>query len=163
MRLAYLDLCGFRGFRKQLRIDFAAGFTVISGRNGVGKSTLCDAIEFAVTGRIDKYEVEKAAKETLVDYVWWRGKGKPASHYVSICFEDEHGVPTVLTRTREGGANLSPGEIEALLCVGASRPDLPLEQTCRTSIIRDEWIAASSLDLTEGSAFRVRTFLARGH
>ena len=153
MRLAYLDLCGFRGFREQLRIDFAAGFTVISGRNGVGKSTLCDAIEFAVTGKIDKYEVEKAAKETLVDYVWWRGKGKPASQYVTVCFEDKNGVPTRLTRTRGGGANLSPGEIEALLCVGASRPDLPLEQTCRTSIIRDEWIAASSLDLTEAQRF----------
>ena len=153
MRLAYLDLCGFRGFRKQLRIDFAAGFTVISGRNGVGKSTLCDAIEFAITGRIDKYEVEKAAKETLVDYVWWRGKETPASHYVTVCFEDEHDVPTVLTRTREGGANLSAGEIEALLCVGASKPDLPLQQTCRTSIIRDEWIAASSLDLTEAQRF----------
>jgi chromosome segregation protein len=50
MRLDYVEVCGFRGFRDKVRIDFGGGFTVITGRNGVGKSTLCDAVEFAITG-----------------------------------------------------------------------------------------------------------------
>ncbi|WP_163980929.1 AAA family ATPase, partial [Raoultella ornithinolytica] len=77
MRLDYLELCGFRGFLERQRVDFGTGFTVICGRNGVGKSTLCDAVEFALTGQIDKYLVDKAAKESLDDYVWWRGEGHP--------------------------------------------------------------------------------------
>ena len=40
MRLDYLELCGFRGFLERQRVDFGTGFTVICGRNGVGKSTL---------------------------------------------------------------------------------------------------------------------------
>ena len=35
MKLAYVDLCGFRGYHKRLRIEFPDGFTVIDGRNGV--------------------------------------------------------------------------------------------------------------------------------
>ena len=52
MRLNYVEVCGFRGFREKVRIDFGLGFTVITGRNGVGKSTLCDAVEFAILGEI---------------------------------------------------------------------------------------------------------------
>ena len=72
MRLDFIELSGFRGFREKVRIDFGAGFTVLSGRNGVGKSTVFDAVEFALTGSIDKYAVEKAAKESIADYLWWR-------------------------------------------------------------------------------------------
>ena len=59
------------------------------GRNGVGKSTICDAIEYALTGEIDKYRVEKAAQESLADYIWWRGDGAAPAYYVAVGFADE--------------------------------------------------------------------------
>ena len=59
MKLDFVEVCGFRGFRDKLRVTFGSGFTVITGRNGVGKSTLFDAVEYALTGTIDKYTVEK--------------------------------------------------------------------------------------------------------
>jgi DNA repair exonuclease SbcCD ATPase subunit len=151
MRLDYVEVCGFRGFRDKARIDFGSGFTVITGRNGVGKSTLCDAVEFAVLGELAKYTVESSAKETVRDYIWWRGEGLPASHYVTVGFVDVSGKLFSITRTREG-ANRSPEEIEAALCQGAA-PDDPLRQLCKTSVIRDEWIAALSLDLSETQRF----------
>lgn len=152
MRLDYVEVCGFRGFRDKVRIDFGSGFTVITGRNGVGKSTLCDAIEFAITGLIEKYVVEKAAKESLSDYLWWRGAGMPKAHYVTASFVRDNGEPFTITRTRESGADRSPEEIHAALCSGPA-PDDALRQLTRTSIIRDEWIAALSLDLSETERF----------
>ncbi|HDT5862761.1 TPA: AAA family ATPase [Aeromonas hydrophila subsp. hydrophila] len=152
MRLDFIEVCGFRGFRDLVRINFGRGFTVITGRNGVGKSTLCDAIEFAITGSIDKYAVEKAAKESINDYIWWRGEGVPKAHYVTVSFVDDNGKPFTLTRTRESGADRSADEIQAALCSGPV-PDNALRQLTRTSIIRDEWIAALSLDLTETERF----------
>lgn len=152
MKLDYVEVCGFRGFRNKVRIEFGGGFTVITGRNGVGKSTLCDAVEFAITGLIEKYAVEKAAKETLADYLWWRGAGKAQAHYVTAAFIRDDGEPFTITRTREGGANRSPEEIQAALCSGPA-PDDALRQLTRTSIIRDEWIAALSLDLSETERF----------
>ncbi len=152
MKLDFVEVCGFRGFRDFVRINFGRGFTVITGRNGVGKSTLCDAVEFAITGSIDKYAVEKAAKESLSDYLWWRGEGVPKAHYVTACFVDDSGKPFTITRTRESGSDRSPEEIHAALCRGPA-PDDALRQLTRTLIIRDEWIAALSLDLTETERF----------
>lgn len=152
MKLDYVEVCGFRGFRDKVRIDFGGGFTVITGRNGVGKSTLCDAVEFAITGLIDKYAVEKAAKESLADYLWWRGAGKPQAHYVTAAFIRDDGEPFTITRTREGDADRLPEEIHAALCSGPAPHDA-LRQLTRTSIIRDEWIAALSLDLSETERF----------
>jgi chromosome segregation protein len=152
MRLDFIEVCGFRGFRDLVRINFGRGFTVITGRNGVGKSTLCDAVEFAITGSIGKYAVEKAAKESLSDYLWWRGEGTPKAHYVTASFVDDNGKPFTITRTRESGADRSAEEIQAALCRGPA-PDDALRQLTRTSIIRDEWIAALSLDLTETERF----------
>lgn len=152
MKLDYVEVCGFRGFRDRVRVDFGAGFTVITGRNGVGKSTLCDAIEFAVLGEIGKYNVESSAKETVRDYIWWRGEGIPLAHYVTAAFSDATGKQFIVTRTREGGADKSDEELAEALCQGAV-PEDPLHQLCKTSIIRDEWIAALSLDLTETQRF----------
>ncbi len=152
MRLDYIEICGFRGFRDAARIDFGAGFTVLSGRNGVGKSTVFDAVEFALLGMITKYSTEKAANESVDDYVWWRGTGTPNAYYVTASFRSDDGEEFVVTRSRDKDANKTPAEIESFLCKGPS-PDNALYQLCRTSIIRDEWIAALSLDLSETQRF----------
>jgi chromosome segregation protein len=152
MRLDYVEVCGFRGFRERVHVDFGLGFTVITGRNGVGKSTICDAVEFAILGDIAKYAVETAAKETVRDYIWWRGDGSPTNHYVTASFVDREGKQFSITRTRDGGADKTPAEIEAHLCQGTA-PDEPLKQLCKTSVIRDEWIASLSLDLSETQRF----------
>lgn len=152
MRLHYVEVCGFRGFRDKVRVDFGTGFTVLSGRNGVGKSTLCDAIEFAILGELTKYTVESSAKETVRDYLWWRGDGTPEAHYVTLAFVSSEGHDFVIHRSRESGADKTPEEITRALCKGAI-PDDPLRQLCKTSVIRDEWIASLSLDLTETQRF----------
>ena len=152
MRLDYVEIFGFRGFKDKVRIECGTGFTVISGRNGVGKSTIFDAIEFALTGSLNKYTVEKAALESLSDYLWWRGQGTPDRYYVTVGFGNDRGEKFVVTRTRKTGANVSPEQIEDALC-SDSRPEDALRQLCKTSIIRDEWIATLSVDLSETERF----------
>ena len=152
MNLDYVEISGFRGFRDKVRIDFGTGVTIICGRNGVGKSTLCDAVEFALTGSINKYTIEKTALENIYDYLWWRGKGPPDGYYVTVAFADDSGRDFVVTRTRETGANISAEQIENTLCAD-SRPEEALRQLCKTSIIRDEWIATLSVDLSETERF----------
>lgn len=154
MKIGFVEVCGFRGYKEPIRLDFRNSFTVISGRNGVGKSTICDAIEFAITGNIKKYSVETSDKEGPSDYYWWRGKGSAANYFVRIGLIDDDGKLHKVVRTRQDGL-LEPSdkELTDLLCTQFGRPDNPLEQLCRTSIIRDEWIAAQSLDLGERQRF----------
>jgi hypothetical protein len=112
-----------------------------------------------LTGSIEKYAVQKAAQESLNDYLWWRGEGQPSNHYVTVSFTGGDGKTFAITRTREAGADKTDSEIETALC-HHMRPDNAIHQLCRTSIIRDEWIAALSLDLSETERFeRVRSAL----
>jgi chromosome segregation protein len=68
MKIDYVEVCGFRGFRDKARFEFAPGFTVFSGRNGAGKSTVLDAVDFAITGTINKFSVRFARSGGLDEY-----------------------------------------------------------------------------------------------
>lgn len=154
MKLKYVEMSGFRGYRNRVKIDFGTNFTIIDGRNGVGKSTLFDAVEFALTGTISKYPLGKADKETVDDYVWWRGEEEgPEDRYVRVGFEHEESE-LVLTRT---SLNTNAPEnllgLSKLLCDVESMPSEALKQLCSSSIIRDEHIAALSLDLKESERY----------
>lgn len=154
MRLKYVELSGFRGYRNLVRIEFGCDFTVIDGRNGVGKSTVFDAIEFALTGTIAKYSDAKADGESVDNYIWWRGSNPgPEERYVKVGF-DQNGTIIEVTRT-----SLRPDEPEnlsyivRLLCDDNISPEFALPQLCKSSIIRDELIAKLSLDLKETERF----------
>ena len=69
-------------------------------------------------------------------------------------FKDGEGEHLTVTRTREAGADKTPAQIEAALCFGP-KPEGAINQLCKTSIIRDEWIAALSVDLTERDRFEL--------
>lgn len=154
MRLAYVSICGFRGYRKPVCMEFSRSFTILDGRNGVGKSTVFDAVEFALTGTLTKYSDAKADGESIADYIWWNGQGEaPGDHYVEVAFEDDDGTLPI-RRTRLKGP--SRDELEAVtlrLCDRKTMPKSPLQQLCASSIIRDEQIAALSLDLSEAERY----------
>jgi DNA repair exonuclease SbcCD ATPase subunit len=65
MRLQSAVIEGFRGFVDRVEIDLAADVIIIHGPNGVGKTSLLDAVLWALTGRIDRFA----------------GKGDPVSLY----------------------------------------------------------------------------------
>jgi chromosome segregation protein len=101
MKLEFVEIEGFRGFRQRARFEIPAGFLVITGRNGVGKSTILDAIDFALTGSINKYDVEKAKGGGLAEHIWWVGEGRAATPYVRVGFIDDLGERRVVTRFRD--------------------------------------------------------------
>jgi recombinational DNA repair ATPase RecF len=153
MKLSFIDMCGFRGYSKPVRIDFSESFTVIDGRNGAGKSTVFDAIEFALTGSISKYLDAKADRESVDDYLWWTGVGEqPRERYVRVGFvanDEQHVVER--TPSTEGIVDL--GDLRAALFDEKFAPKAAMSQLCAASIIRDEHIARLSLDLKEGDRF----------
>lgn len=150
MKIERILISGFRGFRDRVDVPIAPSFTVIDGRNGVGKSTLFDAVEFALTGHLSKYGDIKASGESVEDYLWWKGDGpSPAERFVEVTLRDgdeairlrrtpiEDPSPEVLMRVEAGMVN------------AGMAPPSPLLQLCAASIIRDENIASLSLDLSE--------------
>ncbi|RUX25829.1 chromosome segregation protein SMC [Mesorhizobium sp. M7A.F.Ca.US.011.01.1.1] len=152
MRVSYVELSGFRGFKNRIKLDFPAGFVVLTGRNGAGKSTVLDAIDFALTGTIDKYVVTTAKKGGLDSHIWWVGDGSPEDHFVRVGFIDENGHEFAITRSRDQGASHSDEEIGRVLIQGPMPVDWP-RTLVKTSLIRDETIASLSMDLPGQSRF----------
>ena len=148
-RLDKLEVCGFRGIRTPLALTFSTGFTVLTGANGSGKSSILDAIEFAIAGSISKYEDGSGEKgEKSSAYEWWRGSKPTQDRYVRLTLVNDAGHITVITRKPEGVLiethNTDTGEVQisvdalALMCDNTLNSEGTLAHLCQTSIIRDE-------------------------
>ena len=153
MKISYVEIAGFRSCRDRLRLDFGSGLTVITGRNGVGKSTIMDAVEFVLTGTISKYKVERAKGGGLVDHTWWVGKKSASEKFVEVGFVDARGQEFTAKRT-PSGIETKVEDLSELLLNTAHDSGLTLTKLCQTMIIRDEQISELSLDLSERDRFR---------
>lgn len=149
MKLAFIEIAGFRGFKDKTRLNLPGGFVVLTGRNGVGKSTVLDAVDFVLTGTINKYSVTGAKGGGLDDHIWWVGEGTAENHYVTVGFIDENGEEFVITRSRERGLDALEHDIARRLCTADSPVQSWAETLMQTTLIRDERIAQFSLDLPE--------------
>lgn len=153
MKLAFVHVCGFRGYKTAVRVEFSDGFTIIDGRNGVGKSTIFDAVEFALTGTISKYLDAKSGRESVDDYLWWTGDSDTLSdRFVEVGFRDGDQTVTI-RRTPLDAGEIDTTALSARLVDPHFAPKLAMSQLCTTTIIRDEHIARLSLDLKEGDRF----------
>lgn len=154
MRIKYVELAGFRGFRKPTRIDFAPGFVVLTGRNGAGKSTVLDAIDFVLTGTIDKFQNTNSKAGGLLSHIWWMGEESAAERYVRVAFSDESGREFVVSRTPDHPLAPNLDEVGAYLC--SSKMGEHWERTLvETSLIRDETITKLSIDLPGQGRFEM--------
>lgn len=92
MRLKSITIEGFRAFGRQATIDLDADVILLQGPNGVGKTSLLDAILWALAGTIDRFA----------------GRGSPISMYaregsarVQLTMAGEHG-DVIVTRATDG-------------------------------------------------------------
>lgn len=60
MRLLSLELTGFRGFATKQRFDLNADAVIVVGANGNGKTSLFDAVLWAIAGRIPRLGADDA-------------------------------------------------------------------------------------------------------
>jgi hypothetical protein len=102
--LTSISVVGFRGIGHQARLDIypAPGLTVVSGRNGSGKSSFAEALELALTGT--SYRWHK--KETL----WaesWRNLHHPDPCAIRVGFTAEGTGPFTVGINWASGAALT--------------------------------------------------------
>ncbi|MCP1913343.1 DNA repair exonuclease SbcCD ATPase subunit [Bradyrhizobium elkanii] len=151
MKIEFVEVSGFRGFKERTRFELPAGFAVLTGHNGAGKSTVLDAIDFALTGSINKYPVRTARGGGLDDHIWWVGSGTAKDHMVSVGFIKDDGERFTITRTRRGLLDQGPNGID-LLCGGDSAR-VSADTLMKTTLIRDESIVRLSVDQSEQARF----------
>jgi len=154
MKITSIKISGFRGVKNKIELQCSPSFVVITGRNGSGKSTLCDAIEYALTGTIEKYGDRTESKESIENYIWWRGEGTATDTYVTIGLAEDNSIMNVM-RSANGKFHPSIKEVEDRLVNKDIAPQDALLHLCKTTIIRDEHISELSLDLPEVTRFKL--------
>lgn len=153
MNISYLKISGFRGVKKYLEIKFPRGFVIICGRNGSGKSTICDAIEYAITGTIKANSQHKEKGETIFDYLWWKGDSSNLEKYVEIRLNDSLNNELIIRRNVDGLFKISKKDIIDFISEKEISPQNCAEALCNTMILRDEDITRLSVDLPETERF----------
>ncbi len=111
MQVISIKLVNFKQY-KDTEITFSEGLTGFIGKNGAGKSTIFEAIVYAMFGKADGYvgdiRNDKAAENAPVE--------------ISLCFEDK-GQDYRVTRKITGKNNSSSAELfagEQSVCIGTS-------------------------------------------
>lgn len=66
MRILNLKMEAFRGIPKMLELDFRTPITIVYAPNGTGKTTICDAIEWLLTGDIRRLNAPPESEETEI-------------------------------------------------------------------------------------------------
>ena len=105
---------------------------------GCGKSTIFDAVEFALTGTISKYLDARASGKTVDDYIWWTGPGDVSGErYVEVGFRDSLGECSV-RRTPFDALDLDLSQVVDRLVDSELAPKTAITQLCAATILRDE-------------------------
>lgn len=90
--LSRIKIDNFRTFGAfDICIPPAPGLTLLTGTNGLGKSSFFDAIEWGLTGKVRRFE-RYLTKELRESKYLTRRNAPPDSHKVSLCFTGGHGV-----------------------------------------------------------------------
>jgi hypothetical protein len=103
--LSSVSVAGFRGIGREARLDLypAPGLTVVSGRNGSGKSSFAEALEFALTGTSYRWR----EKKTKIWQETWRNlhHGDPCA--IRVEFTTEGSEPFTIGVDWEPDAELA--------------------------------------------------------
>ena len=116
MRLKSLTATGFRGFSEEVTLDLDADAVIVSGVNGTGKTSMFDAILWALTGSIERLHASPA---DLINKYSPSGEAR-----VQLVLERTDRAPVIVVRRFDGDTHLSVDGGESEQAVGAAAESL---------------------------------------
>jgi exonuclease SbcC len=103
-----LAIAGFTAYRDEETIDFRdADLFALTGPTGSGKSSIVDAIVFALYGSVPRYE-DRRAVEPLITL----GKNEARIRFDFTVGSDSYTVARIVRRTKGGGATTAEARLE---------------------------------------------------
>ncbi len=127
MRPVELEIAGFTAYRDKTTVDFRdADLFALTGPTGSGKSSVVDAIVFALYGSVPRYEDRRAVEPVIT-----LGKNEARIRFDFTVGSDSYSVVRVVRRTKSGGATTTEARLEhdgAPLASGADEVTKKVEE-----------------------------------
>lgn len=94
-----LQISNFRPFGPdfQLHIPPKPGIVMVYGMNGLGKTSLFEAVEWLLTGDVRRISMEPEVREGKLDRFLTRRDGEEMSHQVSLRFDNDSEIRRTVT------------------------------------------------------------------
>lgn len=119
MRLSSVLISGFRGFAETLTLDLSADVILVHGPNGTGKTSLFDAVLWAITGRVARLDAPQAVISKYAEFGEARVElellGPDGTRLVVRRRQSVGQDTTTLTVETEEGRTSGPGAEAALM------------------------------------------------
>ncbi len=132
LRLKKIFVRGFRAFNAEYSFQFDEKMTVFVGMNGTGKTSLCDAVQFGILGKLPQYkEIEEAKFQDMI--INRNNSNKTVK--VSLEFADN----SFITREKTSTALLKPTQ-EVKIAKSERVPAISYEDFRSTIYLRQEQI-----------------------
>ena len=108
MRPVELQIAGFSAYRDETAVDFRdADLFALTGPTGSGKSSIVDAIVFALYGSVPRYEDRRAVEPVIT-----LGRNEARIRFDFTVGGDSYSVVRVVKRTKSGGATTAEARLE---------------------------------------------------
>lgn len=107
MRIEKVTLRAFRGYPEETTFEFGGSNALINGGNGTGKSSLLEAIEYLLTGRIHRLHGHATQGITRNRHYPTRSSD-PDDMFVEAEFRDEEGMEVTARRELTSGFTTDP-------------------------------------------------------
>lgn len=161
-RIDRLRIEAFRGFRDSQEFDLSASAVIVTGPNGTGKTSFFDALQWGLTGRLERLEALKSRRNAEHIVNQYRLGGKAA---VEITLRTDSGSILVKRRGDQGGNTLEvsrPGEQSwfgeeaerALQEILLPESELTLSSALSTSALMQQDVLRSVLEAKPADQFR---------
>lgn len=79
-----LELANFRGVREKQQLDFSSPITIVTGESSAGKTSIAEAIEWVLTGKLSRYQSNTTGESTELKDCIRNHKATEIDTYVQI-------------------------------------------------------------------------------
>lgn len=164
IRLNSLYVSYFRGINDSVRFDFSSPLTVVYAPNGTGKTTMCEAAEWLLTGQVERLK-EGSSFDALILSPKFSGQNKTATSAAANLYidgdqkfvqRDVNGSQSsaIFGANEDGAVTVRPNDLLALLAPVAAAD----EAHALTAInLRQRWLKGTRFLSSEALAALVDT------
>ena len=153
-RLTYLEVSGFRAFPKSVTFDLDSDVVLLSGPNGTGKTSLFDAVLWALSGRVGRLDSHRGDVYSLYS--------ESGVTRVALSLSDSAGRDWRIVRTDDGSGQALTMSLNGDLREGALAQEKLLQELWPEALLAEDSQESFETALTRGVYLQqdlVRQFL----